>query len=174
MTSWQTHAQTLQGIMKGGYNWRFTCLSWKFNINVIIKCKWVLTLNVPVPYVDIQDPILVNTVNTVSADVPATDSERPSAGLIAIKLDLGPFHEWFFHWNSNLKENSFWSHPSCGEVIAMKFCTGHDSCAVLACAKFCSNIIPYNGVTFKIFHQNLHYNGKIIPEMGPSFLQSFW
>ena len=34
------------------------------------------------------------------------------------------------------------------------FCTWHDSCAVIACAKFHSDIIPYNGVTVKlIFHR---------------------
>ena len=38
------------------------------------------------------------------------------------------------------------SHPKCVEVIAMKFCTWHDSCA-----KFCSDIIPYNGDTLKLF-----------------------
>ena len=41
----------------------------------------------------------------------------------------------------------------CNEVIAVKFCTWQDSCAVVACAKFCSDLIPYNKVTPKpIFH----------------------
>ena len=68
-------------------------------------------------------------------------------------LNWDPFHEWFFHHNSNLMEILFCSHPSCNEVIAMKFCTGHDSCAVVGCAKFCSDMMSYNGVTLKpIFH----------------------
>ena len=46
------------------------------------------------------------------------------------------------------------SGPSCSVGIAMKFCTWHDSCAVMACAKFSSDMMPYNGVTLKpIFHQ---------------------
>ena len=31
----------------------------------------------------------------------------------------------------------------------MKCCTPHDSCAVLACAKFCSIMMLYNGITLK-------------------------
>ena len=58
-----------------------------------------------------------------------------------------PFHEWFFHHNSNSMEISFCSHPSCSEVITIKFCTRHDSCAVMPCAKFCSDMMPNNGVT---------------------------
>ena len=42
---------------------------------------------------------------------------------------------------------------SSNEVIAMKFSTRHD-CVVMACAKFCSDMTPCNGVTLKqIFHQ---------------------
>ena len=65
----------------------------------------------------------------------------------------GPFHR-FFHHNSNSIKISFCSHPCCSEVIAMKFCTWHDSCAVMPCAKFSSDTMPYNGVKLKpIFHQ---------------------
>ena len=45
-----------------------------------------------------------------------------------------PFHKRFFHCNSNSMENSLCCHPSCNEVVAMKFCTWQDSCAVVACA----------------------------------------
>ena len=52
-------------------------------------------------------------------------------------------------------------------LIAMKFCTLHDSCAVVPHAKFCSNMISYCGVTLKpIF--NSFWIGKIVYEMGPS------
>ena len=48
----------------------------------------------------------------------------------------------------------FYSHPSCSEVIAMKFCTWQDSYAVVACAKSYSHMTTYNGVTQKqIFHR---------------------
>ena len=56
--------------------------------------------------------------------------------------------------NSNSTEISFWSHPSCCEVIAMKFCMWYDSFAVVACANFCSPMTPCNGVTLNPdFHQ---------------------
>ena len=44
-------------------------------------------------------------------------------------------------------EISFCSNQSCVKAIAMKFCTWQDNCAVMARAKFWSDIIPYNGVT---------------------------
>ena len=49
-------------------------------------------------------------------------------------------------------------------MIVAKYCTWHDSCAVVACAKHCSDMIPYNGVTLKpIFHfpSNVSFDGKI-------------
>ena len=48
---------------------------------------------------------------------------------------------------SNLMEISFCYHSDCNEEIAMKFCTWHDSCSVVAYTKFGSDIIPNNGVT---------------------------
>ena len=65
-----------------------------------------------------------------------------------------PFHKRFFHRNANSVEISFYSHPSCREVITMKFCTWQDSFAVVPCAEFCSDMIPCNGVTLKpVFHK---------------------
>ena len=56
------------------------------------------------------------------------------------KFDSAPLEIWFC------------SQPSCKAVIAVKFGTCHDSQAVVACAKFCSNI-SFNVVTLKqIFH----------------------
>ena len=44
--------------------------------------------------------------------------------------------------------------PSCIKGIAMKCCTCHDSCTFVACATFCSDMIPYNWVTLKqLFHR---------------------
>ena len=66
----------------------------------------------------------------------------------------GPIHEWFFHLNSNQIENKFCPHPRFGEVIAMKVCTWHGSCAVMPCAKFFNDMVPYNRVTLKpIFYR---------------------
>ena len=44
---------------------------------------------------------------------------------------------------------SFYSYPSRSEVIDMKLCTWHDCCAVVVCAKFCSNMIPCTRVTLE-------------------------
>ena len=66
----------------------------------------------------------------------------------------GPFHERFDHYNSNLMEILFCSFPSDNKLIAMRFCTWHDSSIVVACAKFSSVMIPYNRATpIPIFHQ---------------------
>ena len=68
-----------------------------------------------------------------------------------------PFHEQFFHR---------FTHPSCIEVIAIKFCTWHASCAVVVCAKFCIDGVAYNGITIKPIFNRI-WIGKIIREMGP-------
>ena len=43
-------------------------------------------------------------------------------------------------------EISFHSHLDPITVIATKFCTWHDSCAVVACAKICCDLMASNGV----------------------------
>ena len=43
---------------------------------------------------------------------------------------LEPISRKIFHRNSNWMDISLCSHPNCREVIAMKFCTWHDNCAV--------------------------------------------
>ena len=64
------------------------------------------------------------------------------------------FHERFFHRNANSMENSVYSRPSCSKLIAIKYCTWHDSCVVVACAKFGSDMIPYERVIQKqILHR---------------------
>ena len=68
-------------------------------------------------------------------------------------IGLGPISPMIFHRNSNLMKVRFCSYQSYSEVIIMTFCTWYNSCAVVACAKFCSDIIAYNRVTLKpIFH----------------------
>ena len=77
------------------------------------------------------------------------------------------FHEQFLHHNSNSMETSFCSHPTCGEVITMQFCTWHDSYAVMACAKFYSDMIPYNGITLKQFSIKFELRWKSCSWNGP-------
>ena len=79
---------------------------------------------------------------------------------------MGPFHERYFHCNSDSMEISFCSYPSCKEMIAMKFCTWHDSFADMACAKFCNNICYKALCSKNNFPLNLNDNGKIVCEMG--------
>ena len=51
-------------------------------------------------------------------------------------------------------EFSFHSHLNSNTVIATKFCTWHDSCAVVACAKICCDLMASNGVmTRRSFHR---------------------
>ena len=66
---------------------------------------------------------------------------------------LAPFHQGFFHCNSNLMEFLLCFHTNCNEVIIMKFCKWHGSCAVVVCEKFCRNMIVCN-VTSN-FHKSL-------------------
>ena len=68
---------------------------------------------------------------------------------------LGPISRTiFFHRNSNSMEILFCCHPGYIELIAINFCTWHNSCAVVACVKLCSDMMPYNGVILKpIFHR---------------------
>ena len=50
-----------------------------------------------------------------------------------------PFHQRFFHHNSNSMEISFSFNSITGDHIAKKFGTCHDSPAVVPCAKYCSD-----------------------------------
>ena len=73
----------------------------------------------------------------------------------------GPFHERIVHRNSNPMEISFRSHPSCGELIAMKFCKWHGSCF---------DMILYNSVVSKPnLPSNLNYNGKTLVKWVPEW-----
>ena len=87
----------------------------------------------------------------VPAGVLAHHNATPSTGtMLTLKLGMfswklfqSAFHERFFHCISDSMATSFCSHPR------HIFCTRHDSCAVVACANFCSDTIPINGVTLK-------------------------
>ena len=43
-------------------------------------------------------------------------------------------------------EISFHSHLDANTVIATKFCTCHDSCAVVTCAKICCDLMVSDGI----------------------------
>ena len=52
-----------------------------------------------------------------------------------------PFCWWFFYLNLKLMEGWFHSHLNTIKVITTKFCTCHDSSAVVACAKICNDLM---------------------------------
>ena len=74
-----------------------------------------------------------------------------------------------FHWevktgylyrNSNSMEIPFHSHLDSSTVIATKFCTWHDSCAVVACAKFCCDLMASNGIMARRSFHRIWIAGK--------------
>ena len=57
-------------------------------------------------------------------------------------------------------KNSFHSHLDSNTVIATKFCTWHDSCAVVACAKICCDLMASNGVMARQSFHRIWIVGK--------------
>ena len=65
-------------------------------------------------------------------------------------------------------KNLFFFHPSSNHAITTKFCTCHDSYAVIACAKFCSDVRARNRITKLDFPLNLHHDDKVfLSEVSP-------
>ena len=71
-----------------------------------------------------------------------------------------PYHKRLFHRNSNSTEISFHSHLDSNSVIATKFCTWHDSCAVVAFAKMCCDLMASNGITARRRFHRIWFAGK--------------
>ena len=85
--------------------------------------------------------------------------------------DQGPISRTIFQSLSKFDGKLFCSHASCSEVITMKYCTWHGSCAVMACDKFCSDKISHNGVTPEpIIHQILINMKKNLLKWAPVYL----
>ena len=77
----------------------------------------------------------------------------------------GPhFTNGFSIANSNSKEISFHSHIDSNTVIATKFCTWHDSCAVVACANICCDLLASDEIMAR---QNLHRGQKTLVKWAP-------
>ena len=71
---------------------------------------------------------------------------------------------------------SFHSHLDSNTVIATKFCTWHDSCAVVACAKICCDLMASKGITARWGFHRIWIAGKKSLEKrapGPWFEQHF-
>ena len=70
-------------------------------------------------------------------------------------------------------ETSLRSHLGSKTVIATKFRTWHDSCAVVACAKTCCDLMASNGITARrSFHRTRTAGKKIVSETGPRLLRN--
>ena len=83
-----------------------------------------------------------------------------------------PFHWRIFHRNSNSMEISFHSHLDSNTVIATKFCTWHDSCAVVACAKLCCDLMASNGIMARrSFHRIWIAGKKTLVKRAPVYTQ---
>ena len=82
-----------------------------------------------------------------------------------VRWDRGSFSLMVYRY-SNPMEILFCLHLYSKNVIATKFCTCHDSCAVVACAKFCSDWMAKN-FSKANFSLNLNCDGKNICEISP-------
>ena len=68
--------------------------------------------------------------------------------LSGLVITWGPFCKYFIYHNSDMMESPFWSHLFSNILVATKFCTWHDSCAVVACAKICCDLVAINWITY--------------------------
>ena len=87
-------------------------------------------------------------------------------------IDRPPTHQTLLMWSrgaisltifpSQFKfdGNLFHSHLDSNTVIATKFCTWHDSCAVVACAKICCDLMASNGVMARPSFHRIQIAGK--------------
>ena len=73
---------------------------------------------------------------------------RPGMG-VTQPIDLVPVSLTVFPSQFKFMEISFHSHLNSYTWIAKKFCTWHDSCTVVACAKICCDLIVSNGITVR-------------------------
>ena len=84
-----------------------------------------------------------------------------------------PFHKRFSYLNSNSTEISIQSHLDSNTAIATNFCTWHDSCAVVACANICCDLMASNGITARQrFHRIWIAGTKSTVKRGPGLTRS--
>ena len=76
------------------------------------------------------------------------------------KYNLGPVSLTVFPSQFKFDGNFFHSHHDYITVIATNFCTWHDSCAVVACAKHCCDLMAINGITARQSFHGIWIAGK--------------
>ena len=82
---------------------------------------------------------------------------KMSSVLIREGVDLG---SWYGSGARFTNRFSFHSHLDSNTVIATKFCTWHDSCAVVACATICCDLMASNGVMARRSFHRIRIAGK--------------
>ena len=92
-------------------------------------------------------------------------------GIRVLSMGLGPVSPTIFPSQFKFVGNSFHSHLDSNTVIATKFCTWHDSCAVVACAKICCDLMASNGVMARrSFHRIWIVGKKTLVKRAPGEL----
>ena len=82
-------------------------------------------------------------------------------------MDQGPILQTIFHCNTNLMESLSCSHPTCTDMITSKFCTYHDSSAVMAHANFVAIWYHKMEVTLKPIIHKLITIEKLFMKLPP-------
>ena len=86
-----------------------------------------------------------------------------------------PFHQWILFTIHIPTENMFCSNSISNHVITTIFCTGHDSIAVMACAKICRDNIAFICARADwYFHPTWTVHEKCLVICNPSFPISCW
>ena len=90
------------------------------------------------------------------------DPSWPGAYNFSVMIQI----QWYNGTNS--MEKPYYFHPDSNIVITTKFCTGHDSSAVVLCAKIWSYLMTRNSIIKSIFHWIwILRERKITGEIGP-------
>ena len=85
---------------------------------------------------------------------------------VNIEGKLRPISPMIFFYFSYLME-IICLNLNINEAIATNFCTCHDSCAVVACAKFCSDLVSWKCIIIRCWEKFAFFWGKIISVMDP-------
>ena len=115
-------------------------------------------------YVKVLYSYLHVSLDAKSVAAPHTHAAHSFQDLYSCSWPLmtsqGPVSLTVFHRNSNSMEISFHSHLDSNTAIVTKFCTWHDSCAVVSCAKICCDLMVSNGITARRSFHRIRIAGK--------------
>ena len=128
-------------------------------INDVIS--WLVNINV-------QEWTQSNTLHDINVIIMSKHRNHVYSSKVFDELAKPGTHSTnYFPSQSNSLKISFSCHPNSNNVIATKFCTWHDSCAVVACANFFNDITTKNEISEMIYSMNFNCDGKGISEISP-------